>query len=123
MNKSDIKLIVILCFMAIILFSVIAFSNKKTNKKALVYYDNNLIKTIDLNVDETVNYEVDGYNGKLKLVVQNGKIKVEEENSPLHLCSKQGFIDKTYESIICLPNKIVIKIVSDNKENYDTIIR
>ena len=41
---------------------------------------------------------------------ENGKVKVLEENSPKHLCSKQGFIENTHESIICLPNKIIIKI-------------
>ena len=124
MNKNDIKLIIIILIIAIMILIVIAISdNNKNTKKALIYYDNNLIKTIDLNVEETKEYTVEGYNGEVKIIVENGKIKVDEENSPLHLCSKQGFIEKNYESIVCLPNKIIIKITSDSQEQYDTIIR
>ena len=50
------------------------------------------------------------------------KIRVVEENSPLHLCSKQGFIDKSYETIVCLPNKVVIKLVSDS-EGLDGVVK
>ena len=48
---------------------------------------------------------------------------MDEEESPLHLCSKQGFIEESYESIVCLPNKIVIKISSKKKKDLDTILR
>ena len=52
-------------------------------------------------------------------IVKNKKIKVLKEDSPLHLCSKQGYISKSYESIICLPNKIVIKL--ENNSDIDVI--
>lgn len=123
MNKSDLKLIIIMLVVAIIILFVIALSNDNDNKKAIIYYDNNIVKEIDLTIKEKQEYIVDGYNGEVKIITEDGKIKVETENSPLHLCSKQGFIDKTYESIVCLPNKIVIKIISDTNDEYDTVIR
>ena len=89
----------------------------------MVYYDNNLVLTIDLNESEEKIYIVDGFNGEVKIIAGNGKIKVDEEESPLHLCSKQGFIEESYESIVCLPNKVVIKISSKKKKDLDTILR
>ena len=68
-----------------------------------------------------MNIKAEGYNGKVKIVVNNNKIKVSEEKSPKHLCSKQGYISKTYEQIICLPNKIVIEI-KDN-DTVDTVVK
>ena len=70
---------------------------------------------------EEQTYEVKGYNGPVYISAGNGKIKVEDEDSPLHLCSKQGYITKSYETIVCLPNKIVVKI--ENKSDIDTIIK
>ena len=113
MNKNDFKLIFILIIFIIILFP---FFNIKNNDKALVYYKNELILSIDLNIDKT--YEVNGKNGTVKIVVKDNKIKVDSENSPKHICSKQGYISKSYESIVCLPNEIVIKI--ENKEEIDS---
>ena len=44
-------------------------------------------------------------------------IRVKKETSPLHICSKQGYSKSV--PIICLPNKIIIKLVNDNE--YDAI--
>ena len=123
MNKSDIKLIIIILLIAITVLFVIAIIDKNNSKEALVYYDNNLVLTIDLNESEEKIYIVDGFNGEVKIIAGNGKRKVDEEESPLHLCSKQGFIEESYESIVCLPNKIVIKISSKKKKDLDTILR
>ena len=109
MNKNDIKLVVIVLIIIILLFSLALF-RKKANI-ANVYYENELILEIDLSINKI--YEVDGYNGKVKIEVLNNQIRVVEENSPYHLCSKQGFVSKSGESIICLPNKIIIELPSD----------
>ena len=106
MNKNDIKLVVIVLIVIILLFSLTLF-RKKANI-ANVYYENELILEIDLSINKT--YEVDGYNGKIKIEVLNNQIRVVEENSPRHLCSKQGFISNSGQSIICLPNKIIIEL-------------
>lgn len=123
MNKNDLKLIIIILTIAIITFFMIAIIDKGSNKQALVYYDNNLVLVIDLNNKEQTEYIVEGYNGPVKIVTNNGKVKVEEEDSPLHLCSKQGFIEKSYETIVCLPNKIVIKISGKEQNNLDAVLR
>ena len=109
MNKNDIKLVVIVLIVIILLFSLAVF-RKKANI-ANVYYENELILEINLSINKT--YEVDGYNGKVTIEVLNNQIRVVEENSPYHLCSKQGFVSKSGESIICLPNKIIIELPSD----------
>ena len=111
MNKSDLKLVFVLLIVSII--GVVVFKLiGKSGGSALVYHDGELIKTIDLSIDNK--YVVNGDNGDVVIVVSGGKIKVDTENSPLHLCSKQGYISNTYESIVCLPNKIVINISGDD---------
>ena len=117
MNKSDFKLVGILLIISLI--GILGFKFfSKSGTSAYVYHDGNLILTIDLSVDKE--YVVDGDLGDVVIVVRDGKIKVEEETSPLHLCSKQGFIDSSTQSIVCLPNKIVINI-GDNL--YDAVVK
>ncbi len=121
MNKKDLQLIIVLILISVNILFGFKIVNQKENKKAIVYYENKEILSIDLNDKQEKTYEVEGYNGKVKIVSKNGKVKVLEEKSPLHLCSKQGYISASYETIVCLPNKIVIKIKTSN--NLDTIVK
>jgi len=117
MNKNDIKLVIVL--LIIILISFIAyFVTKKDATKAYVYYKDELIKEIDLSINNT--YQVMGEQGEVIIEVLNNQIRVIKENSPYHLCSKQGFINNSNQSLICLPNKIVITI---SGEDVDTVVR
>ena len=109
MNKKDIYLVIVVLIISLFCLFLIKINEKKGNT-ANVYYEDKLVLSIDLNDKTKRTYEVEGYNGKLSILTENGKVKVVEENSPKHLCSKQGFIENAFESIICLPNKIVIKI-------------
>lgn len=113
MNKSDIKLVTIILLIIIIIFLIFSFSNKK-GSTAKVYFEDKLILTIDLSIDKE--YEVDGYLGKVVIEVKDKKIRVKEETSPKHLCSKEGYTDSNLKPIICLPNKIVIKVTNESDD-------
>lgn len=115
MKLNDLILIAIIL---LIVGIILIFNKKEIPNQAKVYYENDLILTIDLSQNKE--YDVQGYNGNVHIVVLDNKIKVEEENSPKHLCSKQGFISSSNETIVCLPNKILIKIESD--DSLDTVI-
>lgn len=116
-NKKDI--ILIACLLIVSVTSIIILNlNKKTSNKAYVYHDNTLLKEIDLNINNT--YTFKGDKGNVVVKVKNKKIKVDKETSDYHLCSKIGYISKSYETIICLPNKIVIEIGGND---LDTVVR
>lgn len=53
--------------------------------------------------------------GFLYVVVNEGKVKVIESTCKDKLCIKQGEISKVGESIVCLPNRISISIVGEDK--------
>lgn len=110
MNKSDLKLLVFSILIVFVLLFTLKITSKEGNVAKVYYMDKELL-TVDLSVDKE--YTVSGYNGEVKIIVKDNKIKVDSENSPLHLCSKQGYISSSNEIIICLPNKIVIKIEDD----------
>lgn len=120
MNKQDIILVTTILLIVGFIFIVFKITEKDNISNALVYYEDDLVLTIDLTLDEQ-EYIVEGENGPVTITAGNGKVKVEDEDSPLHLCSKQGYISKSYESIVCLPNKIVIKLEDDS--SLDAIVK
>lgn len=101
----------------LIVFISIKLILKTDSNYAYVYYENKVILEIDLRINRE--YTVKGYNGDVLIEVKDKKIRVEKETSPLHICSKQGYVDDN-TPIICLPNKIIIKIESKNN-NLDAI--
>lgn len=112
MNKSDIKLVFIILFIVSVLLIFINVNREECNM-AEVYYENKLIRSISLDIDGE--YIVDGELGDIVLEVKNKKIRVKSENSPKNICSKMGYIDDKVSTLICLPNKIIVKIVGDTE--------
>lgn len=122
MNKQDFILIGIVLIFGGLLFVTSHLMNNASATKANVYYDNKIVLTLDLSLDETKKYKVKGYNGEVIIETKKNQVRVKKETSPLHLCSKQGWVSSSLESIVCLPNKIIIKIESTEKE-VDAVIR
>ncbi|OJV65628.1 MAG: hypothetical protein BGO41_07265 [Clostridiales bacterium 38-18] len=68
--------------------------------------------------EQTIPFE----RGTLTVEFNKGKVSVREMDKsicPKGICSKTGWIDKSYQTIVCLPNKISVKIIDglDTKIN------
>ncbi|MBR1376817.1 MAG: NusG domain II-containing protein [Bacilli bacterium] len=120
MNKYDIILTLIILIIGITIFCLFKIGNNNP-KEAIVYYDGDIVLKIDLSDHELRTYTIEGFNGDVVIETIDGKIRVVEEESPKHLCSIQGYISTSYESIICLPNKVVVEI--NDSIDVDTIVR
>ena len=55
--------------------------------------------------------------------IKGGKAYMKEASCPDHLCVSQNKISYDKEAIICLPNKVVITVISDVESDVDIIIR
>ncbi len=112
MNKKDFLLIIVVIIIISIMF-IFTNMTKEKGDTAEVYYEDKLILQIDLNIDKE--YTVQGFLGDVVIEVKDKKVRVKKENSPQHICSKEGFISDSSKALICLPNKIVIKIVGTSE--------
>lgn len=71
-------------------------------------------------LDTNGTYEISGKGrGKNLLVVKDGKAYIKEANCPDKLCVKQGKVQKVGESLICLPNEVVVEVVRETSEPND----
>ncbi len=117
MNKNDIFLVLIIIVIAFV--SLFFLINKEEGTAVVAYYEDKKVLTVPLDVDNK--YIINGYLGEVQIEIKNNRVRVLEENSPRHLCSNQGWISKSYESIICLPNKVIINI--ENNSELDAIVK
>ena len=67
------------------------------------------------NKDEKENYD-------LVVEVVDSKIRIKEETSKKHVCSKMGYIKNRYESLVCLPNNFIITIEDLSLSEIDNIM-
>ncbi len=54
-----------------------------------------------------------GYN---KVEIDNNKVRILEASCPDQLCVTSGWIEKNNQMIVCLPNRLVVKVVGGNTD-------
>lgn len=55
------------------------------------------------------------------LQIKDGKADMTEADCPDKLCVHQKAVSKNGESVICLPNKIVVEVKSSEQSEYDDV--
>ena len=101
---------------------MIAKSNKG-NSNIVIKVDNKVAKNIPLNTtskSKTYEFEFNGNIGYLE--VKDGKVRMlemDKEICPNAICSDTGWIDKGYQSIVCLPNNIIVTIEGSKDDVID----
>ena len=86
-----------------------------------VTVDGAIYGTYPLDVDKEIPIQKDGKTTNL-LVIKDGKADVTEADCPDKLCVHQRAISKYHESIICLPNKVVVEVTDGDNGDYDAIV-
>ena len=122
LNKRDIILIVALLLVGIIALVIWHFVYSVDGSYITVEQRGNLIGTYPLNVDKEIDIE---YRGDVvnKIVIEDGYCYMEEAECPDHLCIKQGKVNKSGQTIVCLPNRVVVTVIDSNNSVYDSVAK
>lgn len=79
-----------------------------------VSVDGSVVERLDLSKDTEITIE--GYNGGTNhLVIQDGEVYIDDASCPDKVCIHQGKIHQNGEMIVCLPNLMIAKVVSEEK--------
>lgn len=119
-KRADIILTVVFLIIALLFFACYNLFFHKTGTMVKVMADGKIIKILPLNKDITIT--INGYNnGTNVLQIKDGYASVTGADCPDKLCQKQKKIRHNGESIVCLPNKIIISVISDEKPEIDNV--
>jgi hypothetical protein len=119
MKKNDFFLILLVVGVAGIWVGFNHFNKPNKEDRVVIYLDNEIYKEIP--IDETKELTIKTKNGYNKVKVHDRGVEVIEASCPDEVCVKTGHIKKSNQSIVCIPNKVSIKIVSNEKNDIDTI--
>lgn len=116
-NKFDISLILVLvafnCFLIYINSKNIAYSD---NNEALIYSDNELIGKYVLKKGYEHEFTVHSDNGYNTVKIKDNKIWIEDADCKDKYCVHQGEIGSKGQVIVCIPNKLLIKIAGNDHD-------
>ena len=101
----DTLLILTLLLIGIILLFVLR-GRSNEGSYVIIMYQNEEIARFSLASDGIYNIN----NGKNKIEILGGKVRMTYADCPDELCIRQGWIEYDGQSIICLPNKITVMV-------------
>lgn len=100
-----------------------------TQKYLTVFVDNETVAELSLAPDDCFSYSFPFAQGRHQAVLEidSGRVRMQplpEELCPRGICAHTGWISRPYESIVCLPNRIVIvfsKVPPEEAGDLDSI--
>lgn len=120
--KNDIVLAVVILLFAtagLLLFNALKTDGDYVSVKidGAEKYRYSLTENID-----TVIYTGENNEYENRLVIKDGEACISQANCPDKICAEHRAVSKVNESIVCLPHKLVVEIVSAESSNEPDVI-
>lgn len=119
MKRNDWLLLGIVLGAAAVICALRYFAGDLNPGYVTVEVDGTVTGTYDLAENQKI--EING--GTNTMEIQDGKVRMADADCPDKLCMHQKAISQSGESIICLPNKVVLQIVSRDKAELDAVAK
>ena len=119
MIKADVIAVGCVLLVAALFFCILYFKNS-ADAEVVIIQEGNAIGEYPLSEDRTISVS-DDENGFNLILISSGQVRVCDANCPDKLCIRQRAISKGGESIICLPHKLVVQIMSKEESDLDAV--
>lgn len=116
-KKNDVYLVTFLTLLSLLILLFNIFS-PKNGDTVIIYVNNEEYMTLPLDTDSTIKI-----NDTNVLSVKNGEAFMLSATCPDHTCMKQSPISSSKRDIVCLPNKVVVKVIKKDNNSIDAISR
>lgn len=118
--KNDLILIIAFVVAVFVVFSVFLITRKDGDT---VKVKINGVTTAEYKLNQDFTTVIDSYNnGKNTLVIENGRVYIKDADCPDKICENHRPISKSGETIVCLPNRLIIIIERSKGENNPDIV-
>ncbi|CDZ74430.1 putative membrane protein [Peptoniphilus sp. ING2-D1G] len=123
MKKGDYLVIILVIFSSFFIFAKIKNENNTKGDTVAVYVDSQRVAQYNLKVDDGKIIDINSKYGKNKIKIEEGKVKMVDSTCKDKVCMHMKAIDANNETIICLPNRLVVKIESESSQDVDVILQ
>lgn len=63
--------------------------------------------------------EVEGVNGLTEVEIKDGRVRVTHSACPDKICIYTSWVQRPNQTIVCLPNRVVVKVASEARQDRD----
>jgi len=74
-----------------------------------IYQNNNLLCKEPISKNQELKFH------NFTVEIKDNKVRMKESHCPYKICVHTGWISKPYQQIVCVPNRVLIKITSEEK--------
>ena len=110
---------ILLVFLIVLTAFSPRFLPASTVGKLLIVKTPDSVTEISLGIEGR--HSVSGPLGTAFLVIEKGRAHLENAPCPLKICEAMGSVDRSGQVIVCLPNRIVVKVAGP--EDVDAVTR
>ncbi len=116
-------LILLLSITGIIYFGRARFQHSTGKNTVLIYQQEKLLESVPLDK----NTFIDLLDKRMQVEIKDGRVRMDRSDCPQHICVNTGWIQYSGQTIVCVPNKIIVEIKSpeaplvDAVSNYDSM--
>lgn len=122
-SRNDIIFLAVLVAVVAVVFLVFSVMGKKEDGAyVLVTIDGEEYGVYSLAQEQEVPIIQDGATTNV-LVIEDGFADMTEADCPDKLCVHQKAISRNNETIVCLPNKVVVQVMGSKESGFDSIAK
>ena len=101
------------------LFALAAF--RSVGQTVVVEQDGSVVARRPMAVEDTL--RVAGPLGVTTIEIAKGRARVLDSPCPHRLCVKAGAIGKAGELVVCVPNRVVVRVEGASRKGVDAVTR
>lgn len=118
-RRGDLWAVAVVVFIALCtVFAFLPSGSENTGSMAQIYVNSVLIRELPLDMDTSFIIEGDYQN---TISVSGGKIRISQSDCPGEDCVHSGAISAPGRSIVCLPNRVEIRVTGAS--DVDFVVR
>lgn len=122
LKKNDILFIVVVGVLLFFLVVFMQLAGGREGARVQVTVDGEVYGIYSLTQEQTVDIVIDGETTNT-LVIAEGEADMIWAECPDKLCVHQKAISKSNETIVCLPNKVVVQVLGGEESEFDSIAK
>ena len=111
MKKKEFIILATVMACALLAMAVLHYGRNTKGNCVEIMVDNEVVNRYSLEEDGV--YEIAGSNGGHNILhIHEGSAYISEATCPDQLCVHQKAISDTGEMLVCLPNRVIVKVVA-----------
>lgn len=119
-KKRDFIIMIFMAMIAVISMITIKMTEKEGDR-VIIYHDQIEYKNVSLHQNQMI--KIPTHTGYNEVKIAEGKVWMIEADCPDQICVHHRKISNVGETIVCLPNKIIVEIKGEQVKKMDSIAK